>query len=115
MTYKLNGVTIYSPESGAWRARKILGTSGEGRPLLTGPYSFEIKYSFLDISEFDKIRDVWAACSATGTLVAELPDVLANTYQFREFSGCYMQEPTVSQYFEQYVTQVLVVITNINA
>ncbi len=115
MTYKLNGVTIASPETGQWRPRKQLGVSGEGRPIVTGPYVFEIHYGLMAPSDYDAIHDVWLAASATGTIVAELPDILANSYAFREFSGCYMEEPTVGRYYQEYVGDVLVVVTNINA
>lgn len=113
-TYALNDVAIYPPANGQWRPRHILGISGEGRPITTGPFEFEIRYEFLSVPDFDAIHDIWSALQATGTLVAELPDILASTYSFRQFSGCYMEEPSVGQYFEQYYSEVLIRVKNIN-
>lgn len=114
MTYRLGGVEVYPPATGAWRPRRPLGISGEGRPVYAGPYEFEIRYDFISIEEFDKIHDVWKTVQSTGTLVAELPDILQSLYAFREFSGCHMEEPQVSRYFEEYYSDVLILVRNIN-
>lgn len=111
--YKLDGVDIQTPTQMQWRPRRPIDISGEGRSIYAGVYEARMHWRLMSISEFDTIRDAWRSKSATGTIVANLPDIEASSFTFREFSGAHIQEPTVGAYFQEHVENVVLVLTNI--
>jgi hypothetical protein len=113
MPYIIDGTTILAPSSGQWTPRRAISITGEGRPIYPDVREFRLRWQLMPIDRFDEIYGAWENVQATGTSVASLPDLLASTYVFREFSGCFLQEPTVGEYFQEYVTNVALTITNI--
>lgn len=113
MTYKINGVEILQPTSGQWTPRRALGLSGEGRDIYPAVREFRLRWQLMPISDFNQIWSDWEDVSSTGTAVVELPDLEAASYVFREFSGVHLQEPTLSEYFQEHVRNVVLVLTNI--
>jgi len=113
MTYILNGVTILQPTTGRWMPRRPDDTSGEGRLIYPAIYQFQLRWQLMSIADYYAICNEWEK-SVTGTTVVELPDPEAAVYQFREFSGCHLQQPLVGAYFQEHVTDVVLVVTNIN-
>jgi hypothetical protein len=113
MTYKIGGVTILQPTSGRWMPRRPLDFTGEGRTLYPQVYQFRLQWGLMAMSDYNDLYEQYLDVSATGTAVVELPELSAPTYQFREFSGTFLQSPTVSEYFQEHVKNVVLTITNI--
>lgn len=111
--YKINGVSVQDPTNGEWINPRSLGYSGSGRVVYPPLREFRLEWNLMSISDFDTVRDEWRKDQITGSVTADLPDLLANSYVFRTFSGCHLQEPEVGQYFEQYVMDVVLVVTAI--
>jgi hypothetical protein len=111
--YKINGISIADPTSGTWVPNRPLDYSGEGRPVYPPLRDFKIQWNLMAIADLDVIRDEWQKDQATGTVTVDLPDIKQNSYLFRTFSGCHLEEPQASQYFEQYATEVILVVTAI--
>lgn len=111
--YKLNGIDILTPTTMQWMPRRPLEFSGEGRTIYPGVYQARLQWRLMSVSDFDTIRDQWRAASATGTSVVNLPNIEASSFGFTEYSGTHIQEPQMSGYFEEFVQNVVLVITNI--
>jgi len=113
MTYILNKTVILQPTTGRWMPRRPDDISGEGRPIYPAIYQFQLRWQLMPINDYYDVRNEWEK-SITGTVVVELPDPEASSYVFREFSGCYLQQPLVGAYFQEHVTDVVLMVTNIN-
>lgn len=98
---------------GRWTPRRPDDVSGEGRPIYPAIHQFQYRWQLMSMADLYTIRNEWQK-GVTGTTVLELPDLDAATYVFREFSGCHLQEPTIGAYFQEHVTDVVLVATNIN-
>ncbi len=115
MTYKINGTDLtLQPETGQWNAqRSSYGTDGGGHGIFPRAHTFEMKWSFMSMAEFNQLYNFYLTTSVTGTAVAMLPEYGAATYQFREYSGTVLQEPESGAFFEEYVSDVRLVINRI--
>lgn len=113
MVYKIDGISILAPTSGQWVPRRTIEITGEGRPIYPEVREFRLQWQLMPIDKFDEIYGAWETVQATGSNVVELPDILASSYVFREFSGCFVQEPSVGDYFQEHVRNVVLVVTNI--
>lgn len=109
--YKINGVEVQDPTTGEWVIQRELGKSGSGRSVVPPLREFKLQWNFMSIADFDEVRDEWRKDQITGSVTADLPDLLANSYTFRTFSGCHLEEPRVAEYFQEYVSDVVLVVT----
>lgn len=115
MPYKINGTQLtLQPETGAWVGRQDFGLDGGGHPVYPRNRQFELRWGFMSASEFKEIRDFYQAVT-TGTVVVTLPQFGAATYTFYDYSGCTLREPEVGTYFEEYVSEVRLLVMNIPA
>lgn len=114
MTYKLNGTDLLlQPEGGQWLERELLGYNGHGRPIYAATRRFEIRFGPMSIAQFDQLQDFFDAQAPTGSLVVDLPRYNHASWEFRSYSGVFVQEPVASLYFEQTVSAVRMLVTNI--
>jgi hypothetical protein len=111
--YKINGIEVADPMSGEWVPNRPLDTSGEGRPVYSPLREFRIRWNLMSIADLDELRDEWEKDQATGTVTVDLPDLKQSSYAFRTFSGCHLEEPQAGQYFEQYASDIVLVVTSI--
>jgi hypothetical protein len=114
MTYKINGTDfLLAPESGEWLPREYLGTDGNGRHIYAPTRRFEVQWGFLTPAQFKQMQDFFEAIPVTGSLVVDLPEYNAATYQFNSYTGCYLREPVAQEYFQEHISRVTLTITNI--
>ena len=110
-TYAFNGVSLtHLPTTAKWVDRSLIGVSGNGRPTYPAVREFEMKWDFLDASEFSQIQYLYNSIQSTGTLVVDLPKQGTAPYQFYSYTGCTLQEPTVGVFFETYVSDITLLI-----
>lgn len=111
MTYRLNGVDLaLQPETAHWNSRESFGMDGGGHPVYPRNRTFEMRWGFMSMSEFNQLMSFY---SPTGTVVATLPRWNSTPYAFYDYTGCTMAEPEVGDFFEEYVSEVRLVIMRV--
>jgi hypothetical protein len=114
MTYAINGVTLTAqPEAGDWKDREKLGDDGNGRPIYPRPREFEMKWGFISMSDWNQLNTFFQSVGATGTVTVDLPKYGGTSWQFQSYSGCILSEPIMGQYFEEYISEVRLVVSKI--
>ena len=114
-SYKVNGVAFtIQPTTGRWLSREALGIDGNGHPVYPGVREFEIRWGLVSPSEYFQIQNFYGSVSNTGTVAVTLPMYGADTWRFGNYSGCSLNEPEPSEFFNEYYTDVVMLVTNIN-
>ena len=114
MTYSFNGDELdLQPTAGRWMPRPTIGITGAGHVIYPGVREFQLSWGVMSVPEYDELRDFYKLVSITGTVVAGLPEIDANTYTFKNYSGCTLREPEAGQYYTEHVRDVNMVILNI--
>jgi hypothetical protein len=110
MGIKINGIEIFPPTEHGWEPRNIIGTSGDGHPFYSSVLSYKMHWDLLSTDELKVLFSL--ASGSSGTATCELPQY-GDIYSFVSYSGCIVHEPEVSNYFQGYVTDVNLTISNI--
>ena len=114
MTYKLNGVELDpQPTTGEWIDRRMLGRDGNGRPIYEPTRQFKLTWGLLYPEDYNSLQDVFLSVGATGTIVSDLPTYTTGTYAFRSYTGTYINEPEMGEFFTGHYKDVMLLITNI--
>ena len=114
MPYTLNGTAMDpQPTTGDWVLLDALDDDGNGRPIYSALMDFVMTWQLADTAMFNSILNQWSAASASGSVVAGLPKYGQSTYVFYSYSGTYPERPTIDAYFEQYHTNIKMVIRNV--
>ncbi len=113
-SFALNGSNLtLQPSTFGWENRDGLGTDGNGKPIYSALGSFQMYWGLMSTSELRQLILISDAVSATGTVVADLPEWGNADYYFKSYSGAIMQRPQVGEYFNTFVTDVRLVISNL--
>ena len=113
MTFKINGTTIAQPEQEGWLSRDILGIDGNGKPIYPAIRDFEFRWGLMSLSDFCELQTLYNTQGTTGTVVVELPYFCTGSWTFQPYSGTIMREPQPGRFFEEYYTDVYLLITGI--
>ena len=114
MAYKLNGVTLTrQPTTGKWIPQTSLDDDGAGHPIYPTVREFELKWGLLSPGEFRQLYNVWAA-QGTGTVITTLPCFASGVYVFNDYTGTIVRQPEVSEYYQEYLLNVTMVVTNVS-
>ena len=114
MTIKINGTELtLQPTSHGWIPKDRLGTGGAGHGFYAPVQEYELTWELVPLSDMYQIIDFFDTIGVTGTAVVELPKYKSTTYTFYPYSGCIINNPEVSSYFEQHETNVRLVVSNI--
>lgn len=114
MTYKINSTSLTAqPETGQWIDREELGRDGNGRPIYPAPREFEMRWGFISMSDWSQLRTFFQSVGSTGTVSVDLPQYGSSSWAFRTYSGCILNEPTTGRFFEEYVSDVRLIVTKI--
>ena len=114
-SYSINNTNfIDQPSTGKWLPRKSLGYDGYGHPIYPAVYDFELDWDIISPAGFQQMEGFYLA-SATGTVVANLPQYGLNDYVLFPYSGCTLDEVSVDSYIaiEGYITKIKQLIHNI--
>lgn len=113
-SFALNGSNLtLQPSTFGWENRDVLGTDGNGKPIYSALGSFQMYWGLMSTSELRQLILISDSVSATGTVVADLPEWGNADYYFKSYSGAVMQRPQVGEYFNTFVTDVRLVISNL--
>jgi hypothetical protein len=114
MAIKINGTEItLQPSTHGWVPKTLLGTGGAGHPFYTAVQQYELNWELISPSDLNQVIGFFNSIGVTGTAVVELPQYGATTYTFFAYSGCVLNQPEVSQFFEQHTTNVKLLVSNI--
>jgi hypothetical protein len=114
MTYKINNTDLtLQPETGQWVTRDKFGIDGAGHSIVPRLRKFEIHWGFLSMSEYQQVENFYDSVSATGTVVATLPQWNASSFTFYDYSGCVLHPPEHGVFFEGFISDVRLIISNI--
>lgn len=106
-SYAINGTSLLlSPTKAGWGSRNEIGIDGGGHPVYPAVRQFELSWGLAHPNDVKQILDAWQVVSNTGTVSFDLPEWGASGYKFKTYSGCTMREPTVGNYFEEYIEDV---------
>lgn len=113
-SYALNNTDLtLQPTTGKWMDRTNYGVDGGGHPVYSQLRSFELTWELISPSDAKQIIDTYNLVGNTGTVVACLPEWGTLEYQFRNYSGVTMQEPSVGTYFQGFIQTVRLLLLNI--
>lgn len=112
-TFKINGVSLsLQPADHNWVPRQEFGRDGAGHNVYPAMRQYEMQWDFMTASEFYDLLNHYNS-NSTGTVVVDLPEWANSTYQFKSYSGCVLDEPQSSGFFENYYQSVTLLITSI--
>lgn len=113
-TYAFNDVSFtLQPTTGKWAERTSYGVDGGKHPVYSQLRNFELTWGLISPSDAKQIIDTYNSVGNTGTVVACLPEWGATEYQFKNYSGSTMQEPTVGEYFQGFIKEVKLLLLGI--
>ena len=114
MTYKINGTEIpIQPTETRWLNPSPLGIGANGVPRYPSIRSFELNWDFITMEEWNTLQGFFDLQNNTGTSVVEVPQYAASSYTFFAYSGCNLYMPEIGNFFDEYVTSVVLVVDGI--
>lgn len=112
-SFGFNGTDLQlQPSTFKWGDRDLLGRDGDGRAIYPALGTFEMQWGLMSTENLEQLNNFFLS-SQTGTMVADLPAWGHQDYYFQSYSGTLLDRPTVGEYFNTYVTNVTLMITNI--
>lgn len=112
--FKINGTPLsHQPSDHDWVDRESLGIDGNGHAIYPSVREYQLEWDFLSATEFNEIYTYFSAVGQTGTVTIDLPQYANATYQFVTYSGCVLREPTFGKYFENYYTDIKLLVVKI--
>jgi len=113
-TYAFDGTTLLlQPTKGKWGTRKEYGIDGNGHPIYPSVREFEFTWGLMGTDAAKQLIDKYKAVSSTGTFSVDLPEYGNVGFVFKTYTGATMLEPEVGEYFQGYITDVKLTVTNI--
>lgn len=114
MPITINGTELsLPPTSHGWIPKTLLGTGGAGHSFHSAVQEYEMNWELVPVDDLAQLINFSDSIGITGTAVVQLPQYGASTYTFYPYSGCIINEPELGPYFEQHVTNVRLVVSNI--
>jgi len=114
MAIKINGTELtLPPATHGWIPKVLLGTGGAGHGFYAAVQEYELNWEFISPADLNQLIGFFNAVGTTGTVTAELPQYGAATYTFFVYSGCILNQPEISSFFEQHTSNVRLLISNV--
>ena len=102
---------MLQPSSAHWNFSDALGFNGNGQGVYPGVQEFELVFNLESQQEWYELTNYFNMVSLTGSLTATLPDPYSPVFAYRNFSGCILRKPTMTEYFaEEYSSEVHITI-----
>lgn len=113
-TFKIQGTLLLAqPTTHQWKQPVNLASDGQGFDVYSSVFDYEMKWDFMTMEEYQQLDNFWKLQSATGTLVVSLPQYAYNPYTFFDYTGCVVHRPYAGDFFENYVSNTVLVVSNI--
>jgi hypothetical protein len=112
--FKINGVSLtLQPSDHQWLKRSNYGMDGGGHPIYPAMAQYQLSWDLMSPAEFFELVNNYNLYGVTGSAVVSLPQWGISTYTFYAYSGCIIDEPEHSGFFENYYTSVKLLISSI--
>lgn len=113
-TFRINGTLLsLQPTEHGWIKRTQYGVDGAGHPIVPAYGQYQLSWDIMSPSEFSQLVNLYNSYGVTGTVVADLPQWGNPSGTFYSYSGCIITEPEHSGLFENYYTDVKLLIVGI--
>lgn len=121
-TYRINGRVILTPTQFRWSARQVVDVQADNRPIYSPVRSAELRWQLNFYEEAMLLQATFGEMQSSGTAVIHVPAypdfqswpaATGTPYQFREYSGCTLGEPSYGPFYEGFPTEVALIIGNI--
>ncbi len=113
-SFGVNGINfVLQPSESGWSGRENLGIDGTAHPVYAAYREYNLSWGLAHPADVKQLIDAYNQMGNTGTLSFDLPQWGAAGYLFQSYSGCTMQEPEIGSYFNEYITDVKVVILKV--
>lgn len=113
-TFKVNGTSLtLQPSEHNWVARESYGIDGGGHDVYPAVRQYEMRWDLMPAEDFNQLVNFYNSVSVTGTCVVDLPKWNDATYQFYSYSGCVLQEPQLTGFFEEHQVSASMMVVNI--
>lgn len=112
-TFAFNGVTGSQPTTHGWVHKEMIGVDGNGVAIYPRFSSYEMMWDFLSTDEFNQIYSAYSVQGTTGSTVSSLPKWNTSPYQFYAYSGTILREPEYKDWFQNFYTDVRLLIVRI--
>jgi hypothetical protein len=102
---------MLQPTTAGWSPQDSLGVNGFGQKIYPSLQEFQMAFNLTSQGEWFELLTYFNMISTTGSITATLPDPKSNTFSYRDFSGCILYKPEMSEYFaEEYSQEVKVTV-----
>lgn len=115
MPYKINGVEIAYPTTMKWLEKQEHGINGLGNPVYGRYRNAELRWDVAYPEDVDVLQSAYLYSQNSGTVVVELPRYNISPYAFTEFSGTYIHDLQIGEFFEEHYTDVTLIVTKVSA
>src|SRR5215216_1456825 len=91
------------PTDASWVEQDSLGITGNNRAVYPALREFQMTFN---LSSQQNLYELWNYFQqiATGTLTATLPEYMSPVFQYKNYSGAIVRQPTVGNYFAEEFT-----------
>ncbi len=114
MPYRFDGVDlVLAPLDGHWVDQEVLGVDGNNRSIYPATRMFQMVWTLLGTEAFNQLFDQWDALSTTGSIVVDLPELGADPFVFRSYTGAIVDQPLMGEYFQEHYQKVTMLIRNV--
>ena len=112
--FAFNGnVLSHQPTNHNWEDRDVIGTDGNGQNVYVAPREYKLQWDYLNTEEWNEIYAYFLAQGVTGSVTSSLPKWRTTPYQFYNYSGTVLREPTYENWFENFYSNVRLTIVRI--
>ena len=119
--YRISGRPILEPTTGRWLSRDVVDVQGDGRPIYGSTRAFEMRWQLESYEQWSLLVATFNELQSSGTTVARLPAyptlpfpmATGSAFAFQEYSGVVLSEPSVGAFFQDWPTDVTLLIANI--
>lgn len=113
-SYSINGTQLsLQPTTGHWVPQEELGITGDGHSVYPAVREFELKWVFDSPSDFNQLVNFFNSIQITGTVIFDLPAYGGSSYFFKSYTGCVVRQPEIGVYFEQFHSDIVMLVRNI--
>lgn len=102
---------MVQPTTAGWVQQDEIGINGLGISIYPALREFQLTFNLTSQGELYELINYFDQIGTTGSIVATLPAWGANTFQYRNYSGVVLKQPSMTEYFaEQWSTEVNLVL-----
>ena len=112
--FAFNGTVLnLQPSTHKWADSDVIGIDGGGRGIYPAYREYELKWDLMSTEEFRQVYNAYLSIGQTGSVVAALPKLDSADYEFYNYSGCVLRKPTMGNYFQNWISDVTLLVVRV--